>query len=90
MAMRSVKNHAVLALVYEGDNAVSVVRLIAGATKPEEAAPGTIRALSDDRFDLSRVEKRAVRNLVHASSDTVEAQREIDLWFLSKELIRTD
>jgi nucleoside-diphosphate kinase len=61
-----------VALVVEGNNAISVVRAMVGATKPAEAAPGTIRA--DFGLEVGR-------NLVHASDGPDTAVSEIALWF---------
>jgi nucleoside-diphosphate kinase len=61
-----------LALVLEGESAISVVRTTMGATNPPEAAPGTIRG------DLALA---MPDNLVHGSDSPVSAQREIGLWF---------
>jgi nucleoside-diphosphate kinase len=61
-----------LALVLEGESAISVVRTTMGATNPAEAAPGTIRG------DLALA---MPDNLVHGSDSPVSAQREIGLWF---------
>lgn len=61
-----------VALVLEGDEAISVVRAINGATDGRKAAPGTIRG----DFSLSNRE-----NLVHASDSPESAAREIALWF---------
>jgi len=62
----------VVAMVVEGTNAVAQVRQMVGATKPGEAAPGTIRA--DYALEIGR-------NLVHASDKLETADREIALWF---------
>lgn len=62
----------VLAMVVEGTNAIAVVRNTVGATKPAEAAPGTIRA--DFGLEIGR-------NLVHASDGPDTAANEIALWF---------
>lgn len=62
----------VVAMVVEGTGAVAAVRQMVGATKPGEAAPGTIRA--DYGLEIGR-------NLVHASDQLETAQREIELWF---------
>jgi nucleoside-diphosphate kinase len=67
-----------LALVVEGESAVSVVRSTMGATNPAEAAPGTIRG------DLALA---MPNNLVHGSDSTESAEREIALWFLADELV---
>jgi nucleoside-diphosphate kinase len=61
-----------LALVLEGESAISVVRTTIGATNPTDAAPGTIRG------DLALA---MPDNLVHGSDSAESAQREIALWF---------
>ena len=70
---------ATLALVVEGESAVSVVRSTIGATNPANAAPGTIRG------DLALA---MPDNLVHGSDSPESAEREIALWFSSDELRR--
>jgi nucleoside-diphosphate kinase len=67
-----------LALVLEGDSAVSVVRTTMGATNPVSAAPGTIRG------DLALA---MPDNLVHGSDSAESAAREIALWFSDGELV---
>ena len=62
----------VIAFVLEGPNAIAVVRTMVGATRPHEAAPGTIRG------DYALV---GLRNLVHASDAPETAESEIKLWF---------
>jgi nucleoside-diphosphate kinase len=61
-----------LALVVEGESAISVVRTTMGATNPTDAAPGTIRG------DLALA---MPDNLVHGSDSPESAAREIELWF---------
>jgi nucleoside-diphosphate kinase len=61
-----------LALVLEGESAISVVRAAMGATNPVDAAPGTIRG------DLALA---MPNNLVHGSDSPESAAREIALWF---------
>ena len=61
-----------VALVLEGDEAISVVRVLTGATDGRKADPGTIRG------DLSLSNRE---NLVHASDSAESAEREIALWF---------
>jgi nucleoside-diphosphate kinase len=61
-----------LALVLEGESAISVVRTTIGATNPTDAAPGTIRG------DLALA---MPDNLVHGSDSSDSARREIELWF---------
>lgn len=62
----------VVAMVWEGTSAISVVRNTVGATNPADAAPGTIRA--DFGLEIGR-------NLVHASDGPETAAFEIGLWF---------
>jgi nucleoside-diphosphate kinase len=62
----------------EGPNAIAVVRAVNGATRPEEAAPGTIRG----DFALE-----TAQNLVHASDSAETAAAELDLWFTAGELL---
>jgi nucleoside-diphosphate kinase len=67
-----------LALVVEGENAISVVRTTMGATNPKDSAPGTIRG------DLALA---MPDNLVHGSDSPESAAREIALWFGDDELV---
>jgi nucleoside-diphosphate kinase len=67
-----------VALVLEGPNAIGVVRAINGATRPQEAAPGTIRG----DFALE-----TAQNIVHASDGPEAAVAEIALWFRDPELL---
>jgi nucleoside-diphosphate kinase len=67
-----------LALVLEGEGAVSVVRETIGATDPAKAAPGSIRG----DLALSMPD-----NLVHGSDAPETAKREIELWFEKDELV---
>jgi nucleoside-diphosphate kinase len=67
-----------VALALEGPNAISVVRAINGATRPHEAAPGTIRG----DFALE-----TAQNIVHASDGPDAAISELELWFSADELL---
>jgi nucleoside-diphosphate kinase len=67
-----------VAAVLDGPNAIAVVRTINGATRPHEAAPGTIRG----DFALE-----TAQNLVHASDSPENAAAEIALWFGDSELV---
>lgn len=72
----------VLAMVWEGPNAVKIGRKLVGETNPINAAPGTIRGdFSWDNADLANDLKRPFYNLIHASGDPEEAEFEIALWF---------
>jgi nucleoside-diphosphate kinase len=72
----------VLALVYQGEDAIAKLRTIAGATNPEEADPVSIRG------SFGRITTKGVyENVIHCSSDPSEAEREIKLWFEPQELV---
>lgn len=62
----------VFAMVWEGENVISLARLMMGATKPEEAQPGTIRG--DYAVTVSQ-------NVIHGSDSPASAEREINLFF---------
>lgn len=68
----------VVAIVFEGPDAVKAARATIGATKPVEAAPGSIRG----DFGMT-----VGRNLVHGSDSPENAKIEIDLWFDESEVI---
>ncbi|MCQ3938641.1 MAG: nucleoside-diphosphate kinase [Chloroflexi bacterium] len=69
----------VMAMVWEGPNAVAAVRQTVGSTKPVEAAPGTIR--HDFALEVGR-------NLIHASDKPETGERETALWFQADELVK--
>jgi len=68
----------VMAMVWEGPNAVAAIRQTVGSTKPVESAPGTIR--HDFALEVGR-------NLIHASDKPETGVREVALWFKNEELV---
>jgi nucleoside-diphosphate kinase len=68
----------ILAMALEGRSAISVVRLMTGATNPQTAAPGTIRG----DYGLA-----VTPNLVHASDSPASAERELSLYFTPAEIL---
>lgn len=85
--MRYLSSGPVLIFALEGNTAIVTVRNMIGGTNPLTADIGTIRGdLTIDDFSQADTEGRAVRNLMHASSDSDEAAREIALWFRLDEL----
>lgn len=77
----------VLAIVFEGEDAVQKARKLTGFTDPSKADKGTIRGdFGQDSIAAATVEKRVVKNLVHASGSIEEAGKEISLWFKPKEV----
>jgi nucleoside-diphosphate kinase len=74
--------HRVMALIYQGDGAISKVREIVGDTNPEVANPVSIRGA------YGRITTTGVfENVVHASSSTEDAEHEIKLWFRPDEVV---
>lgn len=69
----------VLAMVIEGDECISLIRKMVGATNPKEADTGTIRG--DYALDTGR-------NIIHASDSPLSAKREIELFFKDSEICR--
>jgi nucleoside-diphosphate kinase len=71
----------VMAMVWDGPNAIRAVRQSFGATRPLEAEAGSLR--HDFALEVGR-------NLVHASDSPETSQVEIDLWFNAEELVAWD
>ena len=67
-----------VAVAIEGPNAIAIVRAMNGATRPHEAAPGSIRG------DFA---VETAQNLVHASDSPENAAAELALWFKADELL---
>jgi len=68
----------VMAMVWEGPNAVAAIRQTMGATRPAEAAPGSLR--HDFALEVGR-------NLTHASDSVENGVGEVALWFKKDELV---
>jgi nucleoside-diphosphate kinase len=68
----------VMAMVWEGPNAIAAIRQTMGATRPTEAAPGSVR--HDFALEVGR-------NLTHASDSLENGMKEVDLWFHPTELV---
>ncbi len=78
----------IVPMVWEGNQAVAVVKKIIGSTEPTTSDVGTIRGdLTLDSYEIANLDDRAVRNLAHCSDQVSEAQREIALWFNENELL---
>ena len=76
--IKYIKSAPVMAMVWQGPQAINAVRQTMGATNPLEAAPGSIR------HDFSIMMSR---NLTHASDSTESAALEIALWFAEDEMV---
>lgn len=76
--VKFISSSSVVAIVLEGESAISIVRGMMGALQPTDAQPGTIRG----DYTLSVQE-----NLVHGSDSIESAEREIPVWFRPEELL---
>jgi nucleoside-diphosphate kinase len=78
----------VVVMVWQGAHAVGIVRKIVGGTEPLTSDVGTIRGdFVLDSYQISDINDRAIRNLIHASGSVDEANNEINLWFNKEEII---
>ena len=75
--VKFITSSPVVALVLEGNNAISVTRKTMGSTNPVDSPPVTIRG--DFAIDLGR-------NIIHGSANETDAKREVDLFFDENEL----
>jgi nucleoside-diphosphate kinase len=80
-------NNHVIAICLEGVDAVENVRRMVGETEPKAALPGTIRGdYAHISYNYADNKGIVVPNLVHASGNKEEAEKEISLWFSQEEL----
>lgn len=78
----------VVTMIWQGMNAVGIVRKITGSTEPLTSVPGTIRGdYTIDSYTAADTDKRAVRTIIHASATVEEAKQEIPLWFETSEIL---
>jgi nucleoside-diphosphate kinase len=77
-------NENVIAIVYEGKDAIKKIRETTGHTHPEKAAPNSIRG----RYGRYNSQTDCFENVIHASDSNESAEREIKLWFDDDELIK--
>ncbi len=76
--IRYITSAPVMAMVWEGPEAIAAIRQTMGSTRPTEASPGSIR--HDFALQIGR-------NLTHASDTLENGVKEIALWFKPEELI---
>lgn len=76
--VKTITSAPVVACVLEGPNAISVIRAMVGATRPHEAAPGTIRG--DYALEIGE-------NIVHGSDSPANGEREIAIYFSEPDLV---
>jgi nucleoside-diphosphate kinase len=77
--IRYITSAPVMAMVWEGPNAIAAIRQTMGATQPTEAAPGSLR--HDFALEVGR-------NLTHASDTVENGAQEVALWFKPQELVK--
>ena len=79
----------VVPMIWEGNQAVGIVKKIVGATEPLSSDGGTIRGdYTLDSYELASLDDRAVRNLIHCSDPVEDAAREIPIWFTAEEILK--
>lgn len=76
--IRYITSAPVMAMVWEGPDAINAIRQTMGSTRPTEAAPGSIR--HDFALEIGR-------NLTHASDTPENGITEVNLWFTPEELV---
>lgn len=76
--IKYITSSPVMAMVWEGNNAVAAVRQTMGSTNPIDAAPGSVR--HDFGLDIGR-------NITHASDSVENGEKETALWFALTELV---
>lgn len=76
-------NENVIAIVYEGENAIQKIRDLAGKTHPQEANPTSLRG----KYGRVHTETDCFENVIHASDSETSAEKEIKLWFRDNELV---
>lgn len=79
--IRYITSAPVMAMVWEGPNAVAAVRQTMGDTHPTKAAPGSLR--HDFALEVGR-------NLTHASDTPENGVKEVELWFTPDEIVSWD
>ena len=78
----------VVAMIWQGNGAVPLVRKITGGTEPLTSDVGTIRGdYTLDSYAMADQGERSVRNLIHASGEVDEAEKEIKIWFSEDEIL---
>lgn len=76
-----------VAMVIEGVHAIDMVRKVVGPTLPNKAEIGTIRGdYSVDSPAAANLNNRAIKNLIHASENKADAEKEVKHWFSEEEI----
>ncbi|MEI6529514.1 MAG: nucleoside-diphosphate kinase [Candidatus Falkowbacteria bacterium] len=79
----------IVPMIWEGNQAVGIVKKIVGSTEPLSSDSGTLRGdYTLDSYELASLDSRAVRNLIHCSDPASDAAREIPIWFTESEILQ--
>ena len=81
---RYITSGPVVVMVLGGINAIQKIRRMIGETDPSQAQPGTIRG---DLAHQGMHNSKPLQNLIHASANGADAEREIGIWFQASELV---
>ncbi|MGC8478324.1 MAG: nucleoside-diphosphate kinase [Candidatus Micrarchaeia archaeon] len=88
LLLKHLTSGPVIAMALEGNEAIYVVRKLAGSTEPRSADPSSIRGkYGVDSYEMGDMKGRPVQNVVHASEDAKAAKKELELWFDESELV---
>ena len=78
---------SVVAMVWQGAHVIEVIRKLTGGTEPRSSDVGSIRGdFVHDSYMMADADSRSIRNLIHASGNVDEANKEIPIWFQANEL----
>lgn len=79
----------VVCMIWQGNQAVALVRKITGGTEPLSSNVGSIRGdLTLDSYAIADIDQRSIRNLIHSSGSVEEAEKEIAIWFKAEEILK--
>jgi nucleoside-diphosphate kinase len=79
----------VIAMIWQGNQSAALVRKITGGTEPLSSDMGTIRGdFTLDTYMMADLDSRSIRNLIHASGNAEEAEKEIPIWFENNEILK--
>jgi len=85
--MEALSRGPLVAILFEGVNAIEIARKMVGHTNTSEAVPGSIRGdYSADTPVLATLQNRPIKTIVHASGNEEEAEFERKLWFKEDEI----
>ena len=85
--LKFITDGPIVVMIIQGVNAIENVRKICGDTESKSALPGTIRGdFSHVSYECADEKKIPIKNIIHASGNKEDAEREIKLWFSQKEI----